>query len=52
MILGMVPAIFCRERMTEPKPVESKGTSGLVGNFTEFFKNLGSSLKCSPFVKL
>jgi GPH family glycoside/pentoside/hexuronide:cation symporter len=52
MILGMVPAIFCRERMSDLKPVEPKETSGLVGTFTDFFKNLGSSLKCSPFVKL
>ncbi|QEG20208.1 MFS transporter [Mariniblastus fucicola] len=54
MILGMVPAIFCRERMSELKPVESKGdgASGLLNNFKEFFKNLTSSLKCSPFVKL
>jgi GPH family glycoside/pentoside/hexuronide:cation symporter len=53
MVLGMVPAIFCRERTAELKPVETKESgSGLLGNFTEFFKNLGSSLKCKPFVKL
>jgi len=53
MILGMVPAIFCRERVAELPPIESKeGTSGLMGVFTEFFKNLATSLKCSPFVKL
>ena len=53
MVLGMIPAIFCRERVAELKPVDSKaGASGLIGNFTDFFKNLGTSLKCSPFVKL
>ncbi len=53
MVLGMVPAIFCRERMAELKPVETKaGAAGLIGNFTDFFKNLASSLKCKPFVKL
>ena len=53
MVLGMVPAIFCRERVAELPPIESKEKgSGLMGTFTEFFKNLGTSLKCSPFVKL
>ncbi len=51
MLLGMVPAIFCRERVTELPPIEKQG-SGLLGTFTEFFRNLGTSLKCSPFVKL
>ena len=53
MVLGMVPAIFCRERVAELPPIESKEKgSGLMGTFAEFFKNLGTSLKCSPFVKL
>ena len=53
MILGMVPAILCRERVAELKQVDSEGgASGLLKNFSEFFKNLVTSLKCMPFVKL
>ncbi len=53
MVLGMVPAIFCRERKVEV-PVaqtEEKG-KGLLGTFVDFFKNLVTSLTCKPFVKL
>lgn len=54
MVLGMVPAFLCRERVAELKPVEdsTKGASGLANNFAGFFVNLGTSLKCKPFVKL
>ena len=53
MILGTVPALFCRERVSEMLPVETGGgKSGLINNMKEFFANLLSSLKCSPFVKL
>jgi GPH family glycoside/pentoside/hexuronide:cation symporter len=51
MVLGIVPAIFCRERVADLKSVESTG-GGLVGNLTQFFKSLVTSLKCKPFLKL
>ena len=84
LVLGMVPAIFCRERnvdmlLAENKPANEQGpldtaASKPVGTSDDsadesipfaapagalkgersngFFSNLGTSLKCSPFVKL
>lgn len=54
LALGTVPAIFCRERKIELKTElsEEKSRGGLAASFFAFFENLGTSLKCSPFVKL
>lgn len=53
LVLGMVPAIFCRERVADLKPVEATaGATGLAKSFSEFFKSLVTALKCKPFVKL
>lgn len=53
VVMGVVPAIFCRERMAKVRPVESSaGISGLAGNLSEFFRSLWMTLKCKPFVKL
>lgn len=49
-ILGVVPAIFLRERQTFEK-VE-KATKSVWQNMTEFFKGLGTTLRCKPFLKL
>jgi GPH family glycoside/pentoside/hexuronide:cation symporter len=47
-ILGIVPAIFCREKQTRaPKAAE-----GFLKNMGEFLKGIGTTFKCSPFVKL
>jgi GPH family glycoside/pentoside/hexuronide:cation symporter len=52
-IMGMVPAIFCRERIVETQPKkESAVVSGLFKNLAEFFNNLLTSLECKPFLKL
>jgi GPH family glycoside/pentoside/hexuronide:cation symporter len=49
-ILGIVPAIFCKEKYGSlPK---AKDSQGFWKNMTEFFKGLGTTLKCKPFVKL
>jgi len=47
-ILGIVPAIFCRERQT----MAPKAAEGLLKNTGEFLKGIGTTFKCSPFVKL
>lgn len=53
VVLGVVPAIFCRERIADLRPVESQpGVSGVTKNLGEFFVSLVTSLKCKPFVKL
>jgi GPH family glycoside/pentoside/hexuronide:cation symporter len=47
-VLGIVPAIFCRERPT----LAPKAAEGFLKNMGEFFKGIGTTFKCSPFVKL
>ena len=54
VLLGLVPAIFCRERVADLKPVKptESGFGGAAKNLGDFFKSIGTSLKCKPFVKL
>ena len=47
-VLGIVPAIFCRERQT----VAPKSADGFLKNMSVFLKGIGTTFKCSPFVKL
>ncbi|MHC4961994.1 MAG: MFS transporter [Planctomycetota bacterium] len=49
-LFGIVPAIFCRERQSIA-PVE-KAVKSFWQNMSEFFKGIGTTFKCSPFVKL
>lgn len=53
ILLGLVPAICCREKVVDLQPVESAGgVSGVGRNLGEFFKSVVTTLKCKPFVKL
>lgn len=53
VVLGLVPAILCRERVADLKPAESSvGFSGVAKNLGGFVKSIGTTLKCKPFVKL
>ncbi len=53
ILLGMVPAIFCRERLAEVRPVQPEAKlTGAVANLLDFFKNIKTTLGCKPFVKL
>ena len=53
LVLGMIPAICCRERVADLAPAETTaGVSGVAKNLGDFFKSLITSLKCKPFVKL
>jgi GPH family glycoside/pentoside/hexuronide:cation symporter len=47
-VLGVVPAIFCREKLT----TAPKAAEGLLKNTAQFLKGIGTTFKCSPFVKL
>jgi len=48
--LGIIPAIFLREtQILEPVKRTAKG---IWKNTAEFFKGLGSTFKCKPFVQL
>lgn len=49
-VLGVVPAVFCRERPLPPLRQEER--RGLWANLVEFFKGIGTTFKCSPFVKI
>ena len=49
-VLGVVPAIACRERHA---PVPSAGgKQGVLANTLEFLKGIGITFKCSPFLKI
>ena len=49
----MVPAIFCRERLSDLPPIETNSsTSGVLQNLKDFFSGLLTSLQCKPFAKL
>ena len=49
-ILGIVPAIFCKEKFgAQP---DNHPDKGFWKNMLEFFKGIGITFKCKPFVKL
>ena len=49
-VLGVVPAIFCRERQVQVPTAGRK--QGVLANTTEFFKGIGITFRCSPFAKI
>lgn len=49
-VMGVVPAIFCRERFGSLPPV--KIGEGVWGNLKDFFKSFAETFRCKPFVKL
>ncbi len=51
-LFGIVPAVFCRERIKPiPEPVKEAKKS-LLQNMTEFWKGILITFKCKPFVKI
>ena len=58
VVAGIVPAIFCRERMLNIAQAEDSGPSGkeaapgLLAFIKDFLKGFLSAIKCLPFVKL
>jgi GPH family glycoside/pentoside/hexuronide:cation symporter len=49
-VLGIVPALFCREKFGSlPKDQIKKS---FIKNITEFFKGIGITFVCRPFVKI
>ena len=58
MGLGVLPAIFLRERMKDIAEAEAEGDAGTAGgrgfvhNMVEFFRGFGETLKSGPFLKL
>jgi GPH family glycoside/pentoside/hexuronide:cation symporter len=53
IVLGVIPAVFCRERF-RPAGADglSKVKSGLAENTKEFFTGMASTMKRKPFVRL
>lgn len=53
-LMGVVPAIFCRERKLPGLTVgaESVAVKGVWQNTVEFFQGFSSTFRCLPFVKL
>ena len=51
VVLGVVPAIFCRETgfASLPKVVSKQG---VWENTAEFLRGIGATFKCKPFVKI
>ncbi len=53
LLLGMVPALFCRERMGKLKPNDSQEKpSGIGQSAKNFAKGIATTFRCKPFVKL
>jgi glycoside/pentoside/hexuronide:cation symporter, GPH family len=57
VVVGLVPAIFCRERMKKvaETAAEASGESGLQAlgrNFVSFFRGFAITIKFPPFLKL
>ena len=51
-LLGIVPAIFCKERFGSSAPVPETIKRGVMGHTFEFLRGIGITFKCKPFVKL
>ncbi|MCB9881212.1 MAG: MFS transporter [Planctomycetes bacterium] len=53
VLLGIVPAIVCRERMEGSKPAKgSVRARGFLHNIADFFQGIVTTFRCRPFVKL
>lgn len=50
VILGIVPALFCKEKVALISKIETK--KGFWENMGGFFEGIAITLKCKPFVKL
>ena len=50
VLLGIVPAIFCKEKFGSATKDENK--KGFAKNMAEFFAGIYITFKCKPFVKL
>lgn len=53
VVLGVIPAIFCREKVV-PKTATDLGASpsGFGANMTKFFQGIVTTMKRKPFVRL
>jgi GPH family glycoside/pentoside/hexuronide:cation symporter len=49
-LLGVVPALACRERQAPARPAGS--VQGVLANTFEFARGIGVTFRCRPFVKI
>lgn len=52
LVFGVIPAIFCKERVLPPRAVEAMTISSLSSVMVKFFKGIWQTFKCLPFVQL
>lgn len=50
VVLGVVPAVFCRERHVDAPRV--RGGMGVWAKTLKFLKGIGVTFRCGPFVKI
>ena len=52
-ILGVVPALFCRERLSDiPQETQLEERQSIFSNLNSFFQGLVTAMRCKPFSKL
>ncbi|MGL1901030.1 MAG: MFS transporter [Fibrobacterales bacterium] len=52
LVLGVVPALFCKERVVPDGTAEKLSFDALGEILKNFFKGIGQAFKCIPFVQL
>lgn len=52
LVFGIIPAIFCKERILPAQTAEKLSISSIGAIFVKFFKGIWQTFKCLPFVQL
>ncbi|MDF2152287.1 MFS transporter [Vibrio sp. CAU 1672] len=52
LVFGIVPAIFCKERVLPVQAAEKLSFSSLGSTMVNFFKGIWQTFRCLPFVQL
>ena len=52
MIIGLLPALICKERVISEDEQQKINFQDLMGEFRTFFHGIKTTFQCSPFLKL
>ncbi|NLS14050.1 MFS transporter [Vibrio sp. SM6] len=52
LVLGVIPALFCKERVLPARAAEALSLSSLRDTMVKFFTGIWQTFKCLPFVQL
>ena len=52
VLLGVVPALFCRERLSDIPEARPPEKQSIFSNLNSFFQGLVTAMQCKPFTKL